>query len=116
MKKRLGAEAVPMTVFAKDGHYALEEISNSDYDVIGIDWCTPPQFARSKCNGKTLQGNLDPCALYSSKDDLTKAVQKMISEFGTQNYIVNLGHGIYPDMSPDSVQTFIEAVHAADIE
>ena len=116
MKKRLGEDAVPMTVFAKDGHYALEQISDSDYDVIGIDWCTPPEFARSKCKGKTLQGNLDPCALYSSKNDLIESVRKMIESFGTNKYIVNLGHGIYPDMSPEAVNNFIDAVHAVKIE
>eukprot|EP01034_Spumella_vulgaris_P046298 gene46298-57740_t len=25
----------------------------------------------------------------------------MVSQFGTQRYIANLGHGVYPDMQPD---------------
>ena len=41
--------------------------------------------------------------------------KKMINEFGTSKYIVNLGHGIYPDMSPDHVVNFIEAVHEVQI-
>lgn len=26
------------------------------------------------------------------------------------NYIVNLGHGIYPDISPDNVKAMIDAI------
>ena len=39
----------------------------------------------------------------------------MIDRFGTEKYIVNLGHGIYPDMSPEAVQTFIETVHSRKV-
>jgi len=111
VKRRLGPDAVPMTVFAKDAHYAIEAFGKSDYDVIGVDWCTPPDYARKMANGKVLQGNLDPCALYADEETLKQLVNDMIDQFGTEKYIVNLGHGIYPDMSPDSVQTFIRAVH-----
>lgn len=35
----------------------------------------------------------------------------MIEEFGTQRYIANLGHGMYPDMDPEHVAAFVESVH-----
>ena len=31
--------------------------------------------------------------------------------FGSQRWIANLGHGIYPDMDPDHLAAFIQAVH-----
>ena len=37
---------VLQTVFAKDGHYALEELADSGYDVVGLDWTIKPDFAR----------------------------------------------------------------------
>ena len=56
------------TVFPKGGHYALKDLSATDYDVIGIDWTVNPAEARKIVgDGITLQGNLDPCALYASK-------------------------------------------------
>lgn len=116
VKSRLGKHAVPMTIFAKDGHFALESFSNSDYDVIGVDWCTPPELAREKVGNKVLQGNLDPCALYAPEEKLAKIVLEMVNRFSTDKYIVNLGHGIYPDMSPDSVKTFIKTVHSVQID
>ncbi len=59
----------------------------------------------------TLQGNLDPCALYAPKEDIRGAVEKMVKGFGSQRWIANLGHGIYPDMDPEYLRTFIDSVH-----
>jgi len=114
VKERLVEEKldmVPMTVFAKGGHYALEQLSKSGYETVGLDWTINPILARKVVGDKvTLQGNFDPPALYSSKEDIDKAVKKMCEEFGTQRWIANLGHGIYPDMDPDHLGAFIAAV------
>ena len=40
----------------------------------------------------------------------------MVEDFGVQGYIANLGHGIYPDMDPDSVKTLVDAVHSISEE
>nr|XP_033772825.1 uroporphyrinogen decarboxylase isoform X2 [Geotrypetes seraphini] len=115
VKEQLEAESlepVPMIVFAKDGHYALKELSRSGYEVVGLDWTVSPQEARVQTgNQVTLQGNMDPCALYAPKERIGEIVKKMIEEFGTQQYIANLGHGLYPDMDPEHVGAFVEAVH-----
>ena len=66
--------------------------------------------SRELIPNKTLQGNLDPCVLYSSYDQIRAEVKKMVNQFGTQRYIANLGHGVYPDTDPDKVRCFIEAV------
>jgi len=59
----------------------------------------------------TLQGNLDPCALYAPKGHLEAMVKKMGQSFGKQRWIANLGHGIYPDMDPESMTTLVNAIH-----
>lgn len=35
----------------------------------------------------------------------------MVEGFGRNKYIANLGHGMYPDMDPESVRIFVDAVH-----
>ena len=62
-------------------------------------------------NRVSLQGNLDPCAIYSSKEEIAKAVERMVSGFGRERWIANLGHGIYPDMDPEHLKIFIDSVH-----
>lgn len=76
-----------------------------------------PESVRTTLKDKnvSVQGNLDPCALYAPKEELKKLVIDMVKNFGTDRYIVNLGHGIYPDAPVESVQTFIDTIHSIDL-
>lgn len=73
-----------------------------------------PDFITSVVGNKnvTIQGNLDPCALYAPKEELAQIVTRMLEKFKNKRYIVNLGHGIYPDAPIEAVQTFIDVVHS----
>lgn len=101
---------VPVTVFAKGAFFARKEIGTLSCSVVGLDWNMDIAESRELIPDKTLQGNLDPCVLYSSYDQIRAEVRKMLEQFGTQRYIANLGHGVYPDTDPDKVRCFIEAV------
>jgi uroporphyrinogen decarboxylase len=59
---------------------------------------------------KTLQGNLDPCALYGSNAEVEKATKIMLDAFGPDKHIANLGHGVYPDIDPEKVKVFVNTV------
>nr|XP_040027697.1 uroporphyrinogen decarboxylase isoform X1 [Gasterosteus aculeatus aculeatus] len=111
-KLKEAGKDVPMIVFAKDAHYSLEDLSQSRYEVVGLDWTIDPQSARERTGGKvSLQGNMDPCALYAPKERISEIVKKMVEGFGPRGYIANLGHGLYPDMDPENVGAFVQAVH-----
>ncbi len=101
---------VPITVFAKGAWFGLDKMGKLDCDVIGVDWNTYPSIARHLVGpDKVLQGNLDPCMLYSSPEKIQKATLEMIEKFGGQ-HIVNLGHGVYPDTPLDNVRVFVDTV------
>ncbi|KAF6212336.1 hypothetical protein GE061_012858 [Apolygus lucorum] len=105
--------SVPMTVFAKGAHYALEDLASTGYDVIGLDWTMDPVEARKRVGPNvTLQGNFDPCALYASPEKIRDSAEEMVKNFSKTRYIANLGHGIYPDADPAHLETFLKAVHS----
>ncbi|CAH1775436.1 unnamed protein product, partial [Owenia fusiformis] len=108
---------VPMIIFSKDSHYALEELAQSNYEVVQLDWTIKPQNARRQVGPNiTLQGNLDPCALYSTPEEIKKLTKEMLKKFGTQRYIANLGHGMYPDFDREHLKAFVDAVHSESME
>lgn len=102
---------VPVTVFAKGAWFARQELGQLNCEVIGLDWNMDIEESRHLIGAdKTLQGNLDPCVLYSGYDDIKKETKKMLNLFGATRHIANLGHGVYPDTDPDKVKCFIETV------
>ncbi len=102
---------VPVTVFAKGAFFAREDMGKLNCRTIGLDWNMDPIESRKLIgNNKTLQGNLDPCVLYSSFSEIEKQTKIMLDKFKGLPHIANLGHGVYPDIHPDSVRCFINAV------
>lgn len=102
---------VPVTVFAKGAFFALESLGKLNCETIGLDWNM--KIAESKRRiglNKTLQGNLDPCALYGSFKEVEDTTKKMLDKFGKGRHIANLGHGVYPDVDPEKVKCFIQTV------
>jgi uroporphyrinogen decarboxylase len=101
---------VPKIVFAKGAFFARADMDKLDCEVIGLDWNMEIEASRRLLPSKVLQGNLDPCALYGSLQDVKRETQKMMDAFGKRNHIANLGHGLYPDIEADRVKCFIETV------
>ncbi len=101
---------VPVTVFAKDAHYAVAKIAETKCSSIGLDWTINPTTARPNAGNKTLQGNADPCLLYADEKTILSETHSMLSAFGKSKYICNLGHGLYPDIDKEKVKFFVDVV------
>jgi uroporphyrinogen decarboxylase len=102
--------SVPVTIFSKGAWFSLADIAHLNCTSIGLDWHTSPLFARNLVGHEViLQGNLDPCQLYSNQEDIHTETNKMIRNFN-RNHIVNLGHGVYPDTPLENVRTFVKTV------
>jgi len=102
---------VPVIVFAKGAFASRQSIGKINCDVVGLDWNMDIKESRNLIGpDKTLQGNLDPAALYSDFNTVKSETRKMIDLFGNSKHIANLGHGVYPDMEVDKVKCFIDEV------
>lgn len=92
----MNLEPVPMVVFAKGAWYALDELCDSGYQVVSLDWLQDPAEAVKIARGRVvLQGNMDPGVLYGGKEAITADVQELVRGFGggKQGWVANLGHG-----------------------
>ncbi|MGB1103357.1 MAG: uroporphyrinogen decarboxylase [Crocinitomicaceae bacterium] len=109
-------QEVPVTVFAKGAYYAREELAGLDCQTIGLDWNMDIAESRQIIGmDKTLQGNLDPCALYADFKTIEAETKILLKSFGNRKHIANLGHGVYPDTDLEKVKCFIETVKAHSI-
>ncbi len=105
------AEVTPVIVFGKGCWFALGEMGKSKASALGVDWTCSARNARYLSGGNvTLQGNFDPSRLLSPIPTIKKMVHEMIDEFGKDKYIVNLGHGILPNIPVDHAKAFVDAV------
>ncbi|MBE7697480.1 uroporphyrinogen decarboxylase [Tenacibaculum finnmarkense] len=101
----------PVIAFGKGCWFALDKMANSNASALGIDWTCSPRNARYLTGGNiTLQGNFDPSRLLSPPAEIKKMVHQMINEFGKDKYIVNLGHGILPNIPLENAKAFVDAV------
>ena len=101
---------VPVIIFAKGAFFARKDLALTSCSVIGLDWNMDIKESRELCGNKTLQGNMDPCLLYANFDTIEKETIKMLKTFGSERYIANLGHGLYPDTEKEKVKFFVDTV------
>lgn len=109
-------DEVPLTLFSKGAYSTLNELSALSCNTVGLDWNMDVKQMREVVGeSRTLQGNLDPCVLYASNQEVENLTKSMLDGFDSKRHIVNLGHGVYPDINPEKVKTFIETVKNYEI-
>jgi uroporphyrinogen decarboxylase len=108
---------VPVTLFSKGAITSVNAVAKLNCNTVGLDWNMDLVKIREEIGEtRTLQGNLDPCALYSSHKEVEKLTNNMLNSFKSRRHIVNLGHGVYPDIDPEKVKTFIQTVKDYEIK
>jgi uroporphyrinogen decarboxylase len=102
----------PVILFTKQGSQWLSEVAKTGCTGIGLDWTIDIQKARSLVGNKiALQGNLDPMMLYAKPDVIEQETIRIIRQHGSlPGHIMNLGHGILPDVPVEHVEAFVRAV------
>jgi uroporphyrinogen decarboxylase len=103
----------PIIYFVGECAGLLEDIKTCGADVIGIDWRINIDDAVKRLGSDiSVQGNLDPCALFLPKDKIDGRVQDILKRAASaRGHIFNLGHGVLPETPVESVAAMVESVH-----
>jgi uroporphyrinogen decarboxylase len=110
----LPSDRPPVILFARGASHLLEELAELGPDVVSVDW----RIQLSEAAGRigqvvTLQGNLDPVALYAEPDTVRRLVKEIVGAGSkARGHIVNLGHGVYPTTPIEGVAAFVDAVQS----
>ncbi|MEQ8954312.1 MAG: uroporphyrinogen decarboxylase [Gammaproteobacteria bacterium] len=116
--KEQDGRTVPCILFTKNGGGWLETMADSGCHCLGLDWTVNIGAARSRVGDRVaLQGNMDPSILYASAATIRREVGAILAAYGKGNgHVFNLGHGITPEVNPEHVAAFVEAVHELSAE
>jgi uroporphyrinogen decarboxylase len=108
----LREENVPLIMFGVGASHLAKEWTDLPLDVIGLDWRLSIRKARERGITKALQGNLDPAVLLAPWEVIEKRVKQILDEGMEQpGYIFNLGHGIFPEIQPETLKRLTAFIH-----
>lgn len=108
----LREESVPLIMFGVGASHLALEWNDLPIDVVGLDWRLPISQAREMGIQKTVQGNLDPAILLSSWDIIEERAKQILDQGMQQDgYIFNLGHGVFPDVNPETLKKLTAFIH-----
>lgn len=105
---------VPRIHFGVATGELLPLMASVGVDVLGVDWRTPLSAARERTGGAVaLQGNLDPALLLAPWDVVKAEVRRVLDDNGSHpGHIFNLGHGVFPEVDPETLKGVVELVHS----
>jgi uroporphyrinogen decarboxylase len=105
------SKKVPVICFPKGiGENYIEFCNTVKPDCISIDYDIEPKWIKEKLNGIPIQGGLDPKILLGDKEEIKKNTEKYLNIFKDYPYIFNLGHGILPEIKPETIKYIIQLV------
>ena len=107
----LKSEKINTICFPKGiGENYLDFCSIVKPDCVSIDYEIDPKWVKEKLNGIPIQGGLDPKILLTDKENIKTNVEKYLNIFKDYPYIFNLGHGVLPEIKPETIEYIINIV------
>ncbi|MEX0269080.1 uroporphyrinogen decarboxylase [Leptolyngbyaceae cyanobacterium UHCC 1019] len=105
----------PLILYISGSAGVLERMGQSGVDIVSVDWTVDMAEARQRLGAAMgVQGNIDPCALFGSKDFIRDRILDTIQKAGRSKHILNLGHGILPNTPEENAAFFFETAKQAD--
>ncbi|MBI4728095.1 MAG: uroporphyrinogen decarboxylase [Acidobacteria bacterium] len=83
-------------------------------DVVGVDWRVPLDRAWDRVGrDAAVQGNLDPAVCLAPWDAVErKALEVLRRADGRPGHVFNLGHGVFPQTPPETLERLVDLVHS----
>jgi uroporphyrinogen decarboxylase len=108
---------VPTIHFGTGTATLLPAMAHAGGDVIGLDWRVPLDEGWALVgDDRGVQGNLDPALLLGPWDRAEAAALDILARAGGRpGHIFNLGHGVLPGTSAESVTRLAELVQSAAV-
>ncbi len=108
-------QGVPRIHFGTGTGSLLRLMREVGGEVISVDWRVPLDTAWEQIGwDRAIQGNLEPAALFGSREALTERALTVLRRAGERpGHIFNLGHGVLPGTDPDQVAFLVDLVHTA---
>ena len=105
------SKKIPTICFPKGiGDSYVDFCNTVKPDCISIDYDIDPLWIKEKVNGIPIQGGLDPKILLQEKEIIKKNSEKYLNIFKDYPYIFNLGHGVLPEIKPETIEYVIKIV------
>ena len=102
---------IPVICFPKGiGESYVDFCSIVKPDCVSIDYEVDPKWIKEKLNGLPIQGGLDPKILLTDKEKIKKNTEHYLNIFKDYPYIFNLGHGVLPEIKPETIEYIIQLV------
>lgn len=101
---------VPLIHYANGASHLFPELLSLGCDVLGLDWRMRLSDAVRTAPAQIFQGNLDPCTLYAPAAEITARTHALLKSVADRPHIMNLGHGVLPDIPIAGVEAFLHAV------
>ncbi|GAB4341551.1 MAG: uroporphyrinogen decarboxylase [Leptolyngbyaceae cyanobacterium] len=99
----------PLILYISGSAGVLERMGKSGVDIVSVDWTVDMAEARQRLGANIgVQGNVDPCALFGSKEFIRDRILDTIRKAGRSKHILNLGHGILPNTPEENAAFFFE--------
>lgn len=102
----------PVILFCRGSSTFASQLAQIKPAAVSLDWnCDITQMRRIIPPTIALQGNLDPDILYAPTQVIKKEVNRILDGMEEdKGFIFNLGHGVFPTVALEAVQTLVECV------
>ncbi len=102
-------KGIPIIYYASPAAGILEQMVQTEADVLALDWRIDMRDARALVGDKVaLQGNVDPCILLGNQETIASNIDRLLASYGRAHGLIGgLGHGVLPYIPENNVAFFV---------